>query len=161
MDNFRFRRDLPEGKHKLADIFTGLELAPEIMKIFGEDAVKIKDLAVEITLEDKWGGKLEYAYIHDGGIRIGTEYIRTGPDHYIYLDMIHELTHIKQHWDGKELFDEKYSYVDRPTEIEAYKIAVDAAKRLGMNHEEISGYLEVPWASKDEMMRLEKSIGLR
>lgn len=166
MLDFSCKRDLPEGKYKLADIFDGLENAPELKAIFGDKVGELKDVGVVITDKIKLDkppyleGKLEYAYIKDGEVHIGTDYITTGREDYLYLDMIHELVHIKQHWDGLELFDEKYAYVDRPTEIEAYKTAVAAAKRLGMNRQEISEYLEVPWCSKEEMTRLEKVIKL-
>jgi hypothetical protein len=161
MNSFNFRRDLPEGKYKLTDIFSGLENAPELIEIFGKDIKKINAVALTITSTNRFGEKLEYAYIHEGGIHFGADYIRTGPDRYIYLDIIHELTHIKQLWNGMDLWNKTYAYVDRPTEIEAYKTAVQAAKRIGMNYPEISSYLEVPWASKEEMARLEKSLELK
>lgn len=167
MGGFTFKRDLPEGKYKLSDVFTGLELAPELKEVFGDELNKLKDVFVVITDRIKLDkppyldGKLEYAYINNGEVHIGTDYFRTGPENYIYLDMIHELVHIKQHWNGRELFDETYEYVDRPTEIEAYKVAAAAAKRIGLTHDEICSYLEVPWASKEDMARLEKAIGLK
>jgi len=42
-----------------------------------------------------------------------------------------------------DLFDRKYSYVDRPTEVEAYKYTVEEARNLGMKKEEILDYLKV------------------
>ena len=161
-NEFSFRRDLPEGKYRVADIFQGLEETPELQAIFAENISKIKDVVVVITNKSEVGyfEKLEYAYINNGEIHIGTNYIRTGAENDIYLDMIHELVHIKQHWDGRELFDPKYEYIDRPTEIEAYKVAAEAGKRIGLNRKEISEYLAVPWVSSEDMARLQKSINL-
>jgi len=159
LEGFSFNRDLPEGGYKLREIFKGLNDVLELKEVFGEDICRLGEVEIVLTNKSKWG-KLEYAYINDGQVHIGTDYFRSGPAHYIYLDIIHELVHIKQHWNGRELFDEHYPYVDRPTEVEAYRIALAAAGRIDMNREEISEYLKVPWASDEEMKRLEKNIGL-
>ncbi len=162
LGNFSFKRDLPEGKYKLLEVFTGLENIPELNRVFGDDLPKISDVTLAITLKSEVGyfEKLEYAYINNGEVHIGTNYIRTGKEEDIYLDIIHEMVHIKQHWDGIELFNKDYEYIDRPTEIEAYKVAAEAGRRIGLSNEEISEYLAVPWVSKEDMKRLEKSIGL-
>ncbi len=55
---------------------------------------------------------------------------------------------------------DSYSYVDRPTEIEAYEIAVEEARRLGMKDDEIFDYLHVEWISHDEHKRLASRIGI-
>jgi len=62
--------------------------------------------------------------------------------------------------EGKELFDKKYSYVDRPTEIEAYAEAVKEAKRIGMTRREIIDYLRVEWITEEEFERLVRAMGL-
>ncbi|MGQ9515369.1 MAG: hypothetical protein ACUVTL_10060 [Thermoproteota archaeon] len=49
----------------------------------------------------------------------------------LYLDIIHELTHVKQFMDGKKLFDWRHKYVEMPTEVEAFRNAVEGARRLG------------------------------
>ena len=162
MNNFSYKKDAAEGKYKLGRIFTGLTKVPELQKVFGSKINDIENVDVVLTNVSPFG-KLEYAYINvpeGGSIHVGADYIKTGPEKYIYLDIIHELTHIKQHWDGRELFDESFIYVDRPTEIEAYKVAVEAARRIGLTHNEICSYLEVPWCSKEDMKRLEKAVGL-
>jgi len=67
----------------------------------------------------------------DGHLLVNGRYLRTGDRVDIYLDVVHELCHVKQWMDGRELFDYQYDYVDRPTEIEAYRYTVLEAKRLG------------------------------
>lgn len=61
---------------------------------------------------------------------ISSRYLREGNRIHIYLDLIHELAHIRQLMNGKNLFDGSYSYVQRPTEIEAYRYTVQEAKLL-------------------------------
>jgi len=77
------------------------------------------------------------------------------------LDILHELVHIRQWHDGKELWDRRYSYVDRPTEVEAYKFAVEVARKLGMPDREIADYLRVEWTSREEHERLCRRLGVR
>jgi hypothetical protein len=63
--------------------------------------------------------------------------------------------------EGKELFDKRYSYVDRPTEIEAYSHAVKEAKRIGMTEKEIVEYLRVEWVTEEEFERLVRRMGIQ
>ena len=66
------------------------------------------------------------------------------------------------HWRaGKPLWDRRYTYVDRPTEVEAYQVAVDRAKELGIPEREICDYLRVEWVSRQEHERLCRRLGLR
>jgi hypothetical protein len=75
--------------------------------------------------------------------------------------VIHELVHIRQFMEGKELFDRRYSYVDRPTEIEAYTAAVNEARRIGLKKEEILDYLKVEWITEEEFQRLLVAVGVK
>jgi hypothetical protein len=61
---------------------------------------------------------------------------------------------MRQFMEGKELFDVDYSYIDRPTEIEAYKYAVEEARRLGLSDERICKYLKTEWMSLEDLRRL-------
>ena len=56
--------------------------------------------------------------------------------------------------DGRELFDPRYDYVDRPTEIEAYRYAVKEAKRIGFSGAEIRVYLQTEMMSTKALDRL-------
>jgi hypothetical protein len=78
-----------------------------------------------------------------------------------YLDIVHELVHVRQYREGKPLFDESYEYHDRPTELEAYKHAVKEARRLGMSDQEIFEYLKVDWMSEDEVRSLSRNLGVK
>lgn len=76
----------------------------------------------------------------------------------LYLDLAHELTHLRQHAEGKELWDHDLHYVDRPTEIEGYAVAVEEGIRLGMSKDDIVRHLSNPWLSPSEAARLRGNI---
>ncbi|MGI0141972.1 MAG: hypothetical protein ACREBF_04995 [Candidatus Micrarchaeales archaeon] len=80
---------------------------------------------------------------------------------YLYLDVVHELMHIKQWRNGIDLFDKRFAYADRPTEIEAYKVAAREARRLGMKEKELRKYLEVDWVSDEDSACLLSKLGVR
>lgn len=96
----------------------------------------------------------------DGHLMVSAHYLKNGEPRDIYLDVIHELVHIKQFLEGKELFEDGFEYVDLPTEIEAYKFCIEEAKRLGMSNEEIVEYLSVEWLERDEVERLARNVGI-
>jgi hypothetical protein len=76
----------------------------------------------------------------------------------LYLDLAHELTHLRQLAEGKNLWDHSIHYVDRPTEIEGYAVAVEEGLRLGMTETEIIRHLSNPWLSDADVARLRKNI---
>lgn len=97
----------------------------------------------------------------DGHLMVSAHYIKSGNERDIYLDIIHELVHVKQHLDGRELFENRWEYVDRPTEIAAYQHAVKEARRLGMTDKEILEYLKTEWMSEEEHKKLAESVGVK
>ncbi len=76
----------------------------------------------------------------------------------LYLDLIHELTHLRQLAEGQDIWDEHFRYVDRPTEIEGYAIAVEEGLRLGMTEAEVIEHLSNPWMTRADVRRLRKNI---
>ena len=76
----------------------------------------------------------------------------------LYLDLAHELTHLRQYAEGKDLWDHDLHYVDRPTEIEGYAVAIEEGIRLGMTEEQIVRHLSNPWLSPAETTRLRHNI---
>jgi len=158
VENFEISRSIEIGVHKLPEVFKGLENVEELRKVFGEEELKkvLQDLCVRIT---KRHG---YMWVDEENchICISFDYLSRADEKYIYLDMVHELIHIKQLKDGRELFDKNYIYVERPTEIEAYKITVSEAKRIGMTDNEIIYYLSVEWINQEDRVKLLKTLGL-
>ncbi len=129
-----------------------------VKSIFGKDLDKVlRNLVVEVFPKDGFMGVSD----EDGHIFASQQYINGGEMWSVYLDIIHELVHVRQFREGKNLFDPRFAYVDRPTEIEAYAVAVVEARRIGLSEEEIFNYLEVPWISLEEHKRLARSTGVK
>ena len=59
------------------------------------------------------------------------------------------------------LYDQAFEYVDRPTELEAYRYTIDEARRMGMNEDEILRYLRVDSVDDSELGKLMEKIGVR
>ena len=140
------------------DIYKGFEKVEAVKGIFGENTETVlRNLKVEFT---KFGG---YMGVDDatGHLLVNPRYLNSGDKTDIYLDVIHELCHVKQHMEGKELFDSRYSYVDRPTEVEAYRYTVKEARRLGLSDERICDYLKTEWMSEAELKRLAKTVNVQ
>jgi hypothetical protein len=138
------------------DYFKGFEKSQAVQGIFGDATDEVlKNLKVQFT----WFGYMGVDD-NDGHLMVNKSYLNNGDKTDIYLDVVHELCHVKQHMDGQELFDPGYDYVDRPTEVEAYRYTVQEAKRLGLSDEQIICYLQTEWMSEDDLERLVKNIGI-
>jgi len=152
-------RKVKAGKHALLEVFPGLERSAAFQSIFPDGLREevLRDCKIEVVPEDM------YMYIDDkaGNVDAGLGYLREGDAKTLYLDVLHELTHIRQWHDGRELWDRRYNYVDRPTEVEAYQVAVDEARHLGMTDREIAEYLRVEWTSREDHDRLCKHLRVR
>jgi len=151
-------REVPINKHRFMDYFKGFEKVSAVKEIFGTDTEKVlSGLEVEF-----FSSRLGYMGVsdEDGHLFVSADYLKNGDSLGIYLDVIHELVHVKQFREGKELFDETYEYADRPTELEAYRIAVKEARRLGMGNDEIFEYLKVTWLEEKEVRRLAENLGV-
>ncbi len=133
-----------------SDYFRGFQKNQAVRGIFGEKTEKVlKDLKVDFI----WFGYMGVDD-NDGHLLVNKSYLSSGRHVDIHLDVIHELCHVKQHMDGCELFDPRYDYVDRPTEIEAYRYAVLEAKRIGLSAKEIREYLKTEMMSTRDLDRL-------
>jgi len=150
-------RDVPIKMYSFADYFKGFENVEAVRKIFGD-----KTETVLQTLKVEFAGTRSYMGVSpiDGHILMSARYLKSGDTIDIYLDIIHELVHVRQFMEGKELFDDHYSYVERPTEVEAYRIAVDEAKNLGLSEERICDYLRTEWMTDDDIKQLAKAINV-
>ncbi|HLF07310.1 MAG TPA: hypothetical protein VI893_09090 [Thermoplasmata archaeon] len=157
MKGFSVAPEVRPGEYRLPQVFRGVEDAPALIPIFGEDvAAALAEIVVQVSDEDL------YAYVddEDGRLVVGLEHITSSDARTVYLDVVHELVHVKQHREGRELYDRRYRYVDRPTEVEAYRVAVEEARRIGMDDKEIFEYLHVEWISAEEHRRLAMRLGV-
>ena len=146
------------GRSPFTRVFGGFEKVKAVRAIFGRRTDEVLgNLSVEVT-----SGR-GYMRINDvkGSIVINSKYLKEGKEMDVYLDVIHELVHIRQHHEGKELWDKDYRYTDRPTEIEAYRAAVKEARRLGLSEEQLVEYLKVEWIPDDEFRSFLENVGVK
>ncbi|MDG6906535.1 MAG: hypothetical protein JRN20_12200 [Nitrososphaerota archaeon] len=154
----RIVQNIDSGTHRFKDIFIGFEELEAVKRVFGErTSEELDSLNVEVFPRDGYMGVSDY----DGHVVASQTYLNGGEEWCIYLDIVHELVHVRQFKEGKKLFDSKYGYVDRPTEIEAYRVGTEEARRIGLTDREIFKYLEVPWITRDELRRLAKACGVK
>ena len=140
-----------------ADCFKNFDKVEAVQGIFGEKTVEVlQNLKVDLTL---FSGYM-YVDSSSGHLVISARYLQRGDKIDIYLDLIHELCHVRQLMEGKELFDPRYSYVERPTEIEAYRYTVEEAKRIGLTDKRICEYLKTEWISDRDIELLAKTVNV-
>ena len=139
------------------EYFKNFDKVEAVKGIFGE---KTTEVLSHLTVELSWIFGYMYVDGSDGHLVISKNYLNNGDKIDIYLDLIHELCHVKQYMEGKELFDPRYEYVERPTEIEGYQYCVQEARRIGLSEERIGCYLKTEWMSEDDLKKLEKSVNL-
>ena len=157
---FRVRRRTGIGEYKLTDAFTGLETSSSLLKVFGTKTQMTKimrhlKLRVEASDSGLWLDR------DTGTICIGSKHLTSAKNDFLYLDVIHVLVHVRQFLEGRELYDQAFEYVDRPTELEAYRTTVAEARRVGMNEDEILRYLRLDAADDSELGKLMERIGVR
>jgi hypothetical protein len=156
----RLRRIIPVGTstRRFTEYFKGFEKVEAVRGIFGEETEEVlRNLKIEFM---GFGG---YMGVDDtnGHLMVNARYLNSGNKVDVYLDVIHELCHIKQFMQGKELFDNRYDYVERPTEIEAYRYTVQEARRLGLSDKRICEYLKTEWMSDSDLKRLAKTLDVK
>lgn len=154
----RIRRVATPVLYPFTDYFTGFESVKALQDLFGEKLSEVlSGLRVEFY-SGKWG--YMSTSDEDGHLLISTYHLRNSPFNTIYLDILHELFHVKQFLDGRQLFDDRYDYVDSPVEIEAYEFTIKEARKIGMDEDEIADYLRVNWISEDEFRRFLDRLGV-
>ncbi len=150
-------RDLSLPICSFTTCFKGFEEVGTVKQILGEKAVDVlSNLKVEFTEETRYMRVSDA----DGHLLVNPNYLRIGDTVDIYLDVIHELVHVRQFMDGRALFDENCHYVDRDTEVEAYRAAVKEARILGLSDERICGYLRSELLNDDDLVRLAKTLNV-
>jgi len=135
------------------DYFQGFETVQAVRNVFGDQT-------------DRVLGRLKVGFISnrymymgvgddDGNLRVGTYHLKNSDLKTLYLDIVHELFHVKQFMDDKTYFSREHRkylkktgfdtalYFRSPIEIPAYRHAVDEAKRIGLSYDEIAEYLRM------------------
>jgi hypothetical protein len=150
-------RTLGLGEHPYRLLLPRLEESPVARRIESA-AVPLGPLMDTARVRIKPGKGYVYVDVQVPAIVLIEDYYRRGNALDLYLDLAHELTHLRQLAEGKNLWDHSLHYVDRPTEIEGYAVAVEEGIRLGMTEAQIVRHLSNPWLNKDEVSRLRKNI---
>ncbi len=155
----KINRNITPGVYNLDEIFDGLKEVTVLTKVF-KTKKELDDVFSKTSVIVEESDHYMYVKNNEAAIVIGLEHLKNSDSKILHLDIIHELVHVMQQRKGFDLYDKSYAYVDRPTEIEAYEIAVMEAKNLGMNKKEISDYLFVEWITPEQHKRLVSHVGL-
>ena len=150
---FRINRRLEPGQYGLEEVFADIRTCTALRAVFA-DKEEIDSIVARTKVLVVDRPKEMFVDNDDGSITIGLMHLRRAPDVILYLDIIHELCHVKQHLGGRNLYDRDKAYVDRETEIEAYRVTVREARRIGMDDDAIDCYLRVSWITPEEHRRL-------
>ncbi len=150
-------RMLARGEHPYLALLPHITSSPAARHIESAStplAPLLKSARVQIK------GAKGYVWVDDDipAIILVESYYRLADPLDLYLDLIHELTHLRQLAEGMDIWDERFRYVDRPTEIEGYAIAVEEGLRLGMSEAEIIEHLSNPWMTRADVRRLRRNI---
>jgi hypothetical protein len=159
LPDVEIHREAKVHLYPFTDYFEGFDKIPIIRRLFGEKTDHVlHNLKVEF-----YTAKFGYMAVsdEDGHLLISAYHLRTADPAILYLDVVHELHHVKQFMDGKELFLNDFEYVDSPIEIEAYLGTVDEARRIGFSDDQIMEYLKIEWITEEQMKRLVERMGLR
>ncbi len=167
---FRVARDLLPGRHPLLEVFPGLDSLPPARRLepdperrarlFGETCVEVVDADMwmyvaphEIPTEARGRWKPVVAPDRDC-IVVGMDHLRESPAVMLFMDIYHELCHVRQRQGGANLWEPGVSYVKRWTEVEAYRFVVEEARSLGVADAFLRDYLKVEWISDAEHREL-------
>jgi hypothetical protein len=175
-DGFRIAREMPVGRHPLLAVFPGLEELPPAVRLEPDAARRAKlfdATCVEVVDQDMWmyvapwelpkGARRQWKPVMTPGrdcIVVGQNHLRGSLAIVLFMDIYHELCHIVQRRDGANLWEPGVSYVERWTEIEAYRFVVREARGLGADEAFLREYLKVEWISDTEHKALLGQVGV-
>jgi len=157
---FRVRRTVGIGEHKLEEVFSGLGTSSALINVFGSEDELTKTLGhLKLRVEPFDSGL--WLDRDTGTICIGFKHLAAARSDFLHLDVIHVLVHVRQFLEGRELYDQAFEYVERPTELEAYRHTIAEARRVGLKEDEILKYLRLDAADDSELGKLVEKIGVR
>ncbi|HTP53439.1 MAG TPA: hypothetical protein VML94_00510 [Thermoplasmata archaeon] len=175
-DGFRVTREMPVGRHPLLAVFPGLDQLPPALRLESDVTRRARlfdETCVEVVDEDLWmyvapweapkGARRQWKPVMTPGrdcIVIGQSHLRESSALVLFMDVYHELCHVVQRRDGANLWEPGVSYVERWTEIEAYRFVVREARDLGADDAFLREYLKVEWISETEHKALLGQVGV-
>ncbi len=174
---FEIARGLPVGRHPLLAVFPGLDRLPLASKLAEDPAERAQlfaETSIEVVDQDMWmyvapqamppfarrrGWKPVITPEHDCVV-VGVGHLRESAAMILYLDIFHELRHVVQRRHGANLWEPGVSYVERATEIDAYRLVIAEAQRLGVEASYLREYLKVEWITQAEHLQLLQAVGV-
>ncbi len=154
----RIERNGPTKLYPFTRFFQGFDQVPLVRKLFGRSTARVLR-ALRVEFFSSRFGYMGTSDI-DGHLMISTRHLRDSPFRTVYLDVVHELCHVRQFRRGQPLFYPRLSYVDAPSEIEAYRLTVEEGRRIGMTDRQLFDYLRTEWMSPVEHRRLARQCGV-
>jgi hypothetical protein len=146
-------RGLAPGMHDFLELLPRAAESPALRRVAPDPDLRDRLLrGARVRLEEMRG----YCWVDDDVpcVVLSLAYYRNGGDLDLYLDLLHELTHLRQVAEGRDVWDERLPYVDRPTEIEGYAVAIEEGRRLGMSEADVVRHLSNPWMTADDVTPL-------
>ena len=173
-EGFSIDRSLAPGRYALGQVFPGLQKLPAYRSLSKDEEERsvLAKTSIEVVPEDVWmyvaprdvpagaRGRWRPVVSEDDCVVVGHGHLTESDPLIVYLDILHELTHVLQRHHGRELWDPGHAYVDRPTELEAYEVAVREARRLGASEAFVRDYLRVEWISRTDFRRLLRHLSV-
>jgi len=153
------QRKAPSKLYPFTKFFRGFENVPTVRKVFGAQTERVLR-TVKVEFFSARFGYMGTSDV-DGHLLISSRHLQDSPFRTVYLDLVHELCHVKQFRAGRPLFYPKLSYVDAPSEIEAYRLTIEEGRRIGMTKRQLVDYLKVEWITPVEHRRLCRRCGLK
>ena len=150
-------RALGCGMHPYRLLLPRFEESPAARRI-ETPAIPIGPLIDSARVKIKKGEGYLYVDVKIPAITLIEDYYRRANPLDLYLDLAHELTHLRQLAEGRNIWDHSLHYVDRPTEIEGFAVAVEEGIRLGLTEEQVIQHLSNPWLDEEEVDRLRRNI---
>lgn len=167
---FRVAREIPPGRHPILAVFPGLDALPPAKRLEPDRAKRerlFQDTCVEVVDADMWmyvapwdvppsfRGRWK-PVVSPGSdcIVVGKGHLHDSPALMLFMDIYHELCHVRQRQGGANLWEPGVSYVKRWTEVEAYRFVVKEARALGVSDEFLRDYLLVEWITAKEHREL-------
>ena len=174
---FRVAREIAVGRHPLLTVFPGLDRLGPAHRIHPDPERRsrlFRGTKIEVVDQDMWmyvspwkippfARRRGWTPVLSPGedcIVVGQGHLRDSAEMILYLDIFHELCHILQRHDGANLWKPGLSYVERTTEVEAYRFVVDEARSLHVPDDYLREYLKVEWISAKEHEQLLEAVGV-
>ena len=167
---FRVDRTLLPGRHPLLEVFPGLDALAPAARLEPDSAKRARlfaETCVEVVDADMWmyvaprempktpRGRWTPVVSPDHDcIVVGMGHLRESPALMLFMDIYHELCHVRQRQGGADLWPPGVSYVKRWTEVEAYRFVVEEARAMDVPDTFLRDYLKVEWISDAEHREL-------